>query len=241
MFQPLAVERVRVVGFGYLADEVLPTELFPRERALVSPDLARRFACTFEDLDRSSRWCRCSASATGCSTQYRYFSLDIADDPASAASIRSQFSVAAERLADTIPAEIAEIGAGYYYIGQERADVDDAVRQMTRPTVAVLGVFGVLAGLVTVTVTGFALVRLGRRSAPDLQTLRASARPAATSQWPSAHRSSVAAQSGSWRARGRRCSVDDRSRRTRRGRRIPAAVCGSPCEPSSRCRPSRSS
>ena len=42
---PIGVEQVTIVGIVKLADEVLPEELYPRQRAIVSPDLAARYDC----------------------------------------------------------------------------------------------------------------------------------------------------------------------------------------------------
>lgn len=171
VFEPLGVERLRVVGFGHLPDEVVPAELFPRQRVVVSPDVARRYACEF-DLANDPLVTMGLDVRADCSTQYRYFSLDVADDPAVASSVRSQFEDAAEALAAGIPQELREVGAGYYFIAQNRDDADAAVLQMTRPPVAVLVVFAILAALVTLTVAGFAMVRLARRAWGDVASLR---------------------------------------------------------------------
>ena len=45
VFAPVGVEQVAVVGIVRLADEVLPDDLYPRQRAILSPDIAAKYDC----------------------------------------------------------------------------------------------------------------------------------------------------------------------------------------------------
>lgn len=42
---PIGVETLRIAGFGSLPDEFFPDELYPRQRLVVSPDVAARYDC----------------------------------------------------------------------------------------------------------------------------------------------------------------------------------------------------
>ena len=45
VFAPIGVEQVEVVGIVTMADEVLPDDLYPRQRAILSPDIAAKYDC----------------------------------------------------------------------------------------------------------------------------------------------------------------------------------------------------
>ena len=84
VIEPVGVEHVELVGLITLPDEVLPNELYPRQRAIVSPDIARRYDCLppppdpslslHENVERNQ--------PPGCAVSYRYYSLSFADGPA---------------------------------------------------------------------------------------------------------------------------------------------------------------
>ena len=73
----MAVEHLRVVGIGHLSDEVLPDDLYPRQRLVVSADVAARYACSFALRPDMGRQELGRTLFHGCSTQYRYYSLEL--------------------------------------------------------------------------------------------------------------------------------------------------------------------
>ncbi len=164
--RPMAVEPLRVSGIGHLSDEVLPDDLYPRQRLVVSADVAARYACPFvlrpdmdgRELNRTI--------FRNCSTQYRYYSLEL-EPGTTTDDIRQQFQDAQARLEPLIPAALTEDGAGYFYISQERADLDQAVHQTTRPAVTALTAFALIAALATLIMVSVAVARLLRRLDPD--------------------------------------------------------------------------
>ena len=86
--------------------------------------------------------------------------------------MRAGFARAATRLSDDIPLELRS-EAGYYYVPQNRADVDTAVRRTTRPTVITLLAFSAIAALATIAVFALTLARLLARDEPIRTSLRA--------------------------------------------------------------------
>jgi hypothetical protein len=118
--EPLGLTKVRVVGVGVLADEVLPDELYPRQRILVTPEVAAPFDCApehpsdddglaLEDLvDR--------LLPAGCSTSYRYFSLRVAGGESGVAAVTAHLT---ERFAEEsarLPAALRESDVGFFLI-----------------------------------------------------------------------------------------------------------------------------
>jgi hypothetical protein len=170
--RPIGVEQLRVVGFGHLPDEVLPDELYPRQRLIVSSDIAARYDC-LGDLgpDMTLEEATLSATPLDCARQYRYYSLGLEPD-ARPSAISDAFNAATEDLNAEIP-EVLREDIGYYFVTQDRTDLDHAVRQTTRPTVVSLVVFAVLAALATLTVTALAVARILQRGERDQLTHRA--------------------------------------------------------------------
>ena len=78
-----------------------------------------------------------------------------------------------DRLAHDIPPSLAERGAGYAYRATDFETVNAAVRQVTRPTVASLLVFGGVTGAATIAVAGLAIWRVLRRNDAQQRTLSA--------------------------------------------------------------------
>jgi FtsX-like permease family len=169
--EPIAVEQLRVSGFGRLPDDVLPEGLFPNERFIVSGDVARRYTCLNDvHADQSPEEALAANFPERCARSYDYYALLLRHGTAGAASVRSGFARAAERLTADIPPTLQ---AGYFYIPQNRADLDAAVRRTTRPTVVTLLAFSVIAALTTIIVFALTFTRLLGRDAPIRASLRA--------------------------------------------------------------------
>ncbi len=185
---PIGVEQVRIAGFGTFANEVLPDELFPRQQLLVSADLTQQYSCmptlhpdmTLEDVGAA-------VTPPTCSSQYWFYSLNLAAG-VSTESIRDQFSAAADRLnEDELPRVLLDQQSTHFYIGQDRSDLDDAVRRTTRPTVTALFAFGGVAAISTLTIIGLLVARtLRRQAAAQRDLLAIGATRAQRSRWTAA-------------------------------------------------------
>ena len=76
--EPIGVEEVRVAGFGHLPDEVLPDELYPRQRVIVSADLARKYSCTADfRADMTDDEAAAAAFPPTCAQQYWFYSFEL--------------------------------------------------------------------------------------------------------------------------------------------------------------------
>ncbi|CAN5625278.1 hypothetical protein BH10ACT2_BH10ACT2_20530 [soil metagenome] len=168
----IGVESLQISGFGVLPDEVLPDELYPRQRLIVSGDIARKYGCTADYRgNMTDEEASAAAFPPNCSTLYQYYSLQLDGNPNTAASIRQQFGDAAERLTPDLPQYIAQQRAGYYFISQDRADIDLAVARAIRPTVAALDLFSIVTLLATVAIFGVAVARVARRAETESRRL----------------------------------------------------------------------
>jgi len=157
---PIAVEQLRIAGFGRLSNEVLPDDLYPRDQLVVSRDIAERYSC-LDDIDPQMSLEEAVAVIfpEDCSRQYQYYSLELEDGKSGVPAVGTDFSRVANRLNARLPAALQEV-TGYFYVSQDRADLDRAVRQTSRPTVVALTVFGVVAAGATLTVVALVLARL---------------------------------------------------------------------------------
>jgi len=170
--EPIGVEEVRVAGFGHLPDEVLPDELYPRLRVIVSADLARKYSCTGDfRADMTDDEAAAAAFPPTCAQQYWFYSFELDGSPGVAASFRRQFSEASERLSTDLPPWVTR-QAGYFYISQDRAVVAEAVQRATRPAVTALIAFALVALMTTLVVFGIAATRILRRAESESRALR---------------------------------------------------------------------
>jgi hypothetical protein len=169
---PIGVESLRISGFGQLPDEVLPDELYPRLHVVVSRDVAKKYNCLADfRADMTDDEAFAAALPQSCSTSYWYYSLTIDGSPGVVDSIRTQFAAAAEKLTPDLPPLIHSFSGGYFYISQDRADVDNAVSRAVRPTVTALVTFALVALLTTLTIFAIVLARTVRRTEADSRTL----------------------------------------------------------------------
>jgi hypothetical protein len=171
---PLGVETLHISGFGRLADDVLPDDLYPRRRLIVSPDVTARYACPDTELtpDMTDADVQDAVFGGECATQFRFYSLEADGRPVTLASIRTQFDAAALALTARLP-PAAKQNAGYYYFAYYRDEIDAAVRRVMQPSVAALGVFAVAAAIATLLATALAAVRMLRRTEETQRNLAA--------------------------------------------------------------------
>ncbi|MEO5843033.1 MAG: FtsX-like permease family protein [Acidimicrobiales bacterium] len=168
----LGTEDVQVVGIGVLADEVLADELFPRQRLLVTYDVAAKYDCVKNtpkpDDTRPLGEIFLDVIHADCTTSYRYFSLRTNGGAAGARAVAGElndlFAVANDRL----PTAFRENNVGYEVIGSFSADDAARVRQSLSPVVTSMRAFGYAAALTTVGVTLLLIVRMFRRRERDV-------------------------------------------------------------------------
>ena len=161
--EPIGVETLRISGFGFLPDEVLPDELYPRQRLVVSSDIAARYGCTTQfRADMGPEEAYDAAYPHDCARSYDYYALALEPDAGGTSAVRDGFAEAADALTGQLPPFVQE-NAGFYYVAQERRAIDDSVDQTTRPTITMLVVFGAVAAGATLAILALAVARAMRR------------------------------------------------------------------------------
>ena len=174
LITPIGVETLTVSGFGVLPNEVLPEALYPRQQVVVSADVAQKYHC-LEGVGDATTAEEAFANAypMDCAAQYDYYALSVPGGAEDVRSIRHQFDAAVERLNAALRPGLSEEGIGYYYISQNRSDLDAAVRETVRPTVTTLRAFAIVAAIATLTVVGLMVARQSRRGIDVHRSLRA--------------------------------------------------------------------
>ncbi len=167
---PIRVERVRVVGIGTLPDEVLPDGLYPRQRVIVSADIARRYTCgptALPPAGTSPEEIVRTLLPDGCAQSFLYYSLDIGGNDADVNAAQAAFLAEATDLNSKLP-EIPGAG-GYFLIGTTTAQDRARVERSMQPTTSALAVLGLAAAAVTMVLAGLSMARDLRRQQDELR------------------------------------------------------------------------
>ncbi|HEV7758288.1 MAG TPA: ABC transporter permease [Acidimicrobiales bacterium] len=173
VISPVGVEHLTVVGIGTLSDEVLPEELYPRDRVVVSPDVVERYDCLIDlpPQDATDEEAFLASTPGGCATSYRYYSLEVEGGADGVAAVTEAFRRRAEALNAGLPPVVLQ-QAQYHLIATTTAQEQARVERSTQPTVAALAVLAGVAAAVTLVVAGLAAARELRRSEDDLAQWR---------------------------------------------------------------------
>src|SRR5436190_11891607 len=165
----VGVEPVKIVGIGTLPDEVLPDGLYPRQRMVVSPDVARRYACSPRPFPANGSYGDIAAAVfpDRCAVSYRYYSLRVDGGERGVAAAADAFVRAGTELNAKLPASLKERGIGYELIPTITAKDRAKVNRSTQPTVTALAVLGIFAGVVTALGAGVVVAREIRRATGD--------------------------------------------------------------------------
>jgi hypothetical protein len=161
--EPLGRVRVRVVGVGTFADEVLPDRLFPRPRVLVTPEVGEPYSCTIANpVPNDTRTLEELGAALipdGCAVGGTFYSLRLVGGrdsaPAVADALARRFREENERL----PVAMRNADVGYFLAPAFTADDVEQVRQSLSPVVTSLRAFAIAAGLTTIAVALLLIVR----------------------------------------------------------------------------------
>jgi hypothetical protein len=170
LVQPLGRELARVVGVGLFADEMLGEVLYPRQRVVVTPEVAEAYTCTIggfdelEGLDLDDMFERLVPA--GCALSYRYFTLD-AEPGADVDAIVAWLSDRFQRENEGIPELLREQDVGYTAIPSFRAEEERRVQEALEPAVTALQLFAAAAGAATLVLAVLAGLRCVRRFEQD--------------------------------------------------------------------------
>jgi hypothetical protein len=170
MVTPLGVEQLKVVGIGVFSDEVLPDELYPRQRIVISPDVAARYFCEAvqppADDPRTLDELIPTFFPPGCSADARFFSLAIGGGDAVVnevlTTLRERFDAESLRL----PAALQEVGATFSAIPSVTSEEADRIRRSIEPGVTALRLLGLTVLIATLLLAAIS----AHRSARDMET-----------------------------------------------------------------------
>lgn len=167
----------RVVGIGVFADEVLVDGLYPRQRVLVTPEVAGPFDCRVAqpspDDARPLAEIVASIVPPSCATSYRYFSLRVRGGDDGVAALTDALSARFAEETGRLPAAMTAEDIGYYLVPTVTADERQRVQRSLDPAVRALQLFGAAAALSTLVVAVLGAARVARREEADAQVWRA--------------------------------------------------------------------
>ena len=167
---------VRVVGIGVLADEVLVDELYPRQRIVVTPEVAAPFDCTLrhpaEDDPRSAEELIPVVVPANCALSYRYYSLRVDGGAGGVDAVADALATRFQEENAHLPAGFRSADIGFTVIPSVTADERERVRQSLDPAVTALRLFGIAAVASTVIVALLGAMRLARRNEADVRVWR---------------------------------------------------------------------
>jgi hypothetical protein len=164
--QPIATQHVHIVGVGVFADEVLPDELYPRRRVLISPDVARPYICLATQPERTDQ--RSIEELVdlffppGCASDARFFSIKVRGGDAGVDTVTSGLNERLADLSNQLPAALRQAGAGFSVIPTVTAAQRERIHQSLRPTVTTLRLLGTALIAAAIVLAGLAMLRFVR-------------------------------------------------------------------------------
>lgn len=168
LVEPIGQADVVVVGIGVFADEVLVDELYPRQRILVSPEVAEPYDClpAHPPPDDSLTIEQLAARLfpAGCSVGYRYFSLRLDGGDAGVVEAMRSLVSRIDRENERLPKTLQDADGYFYLVPAVTADEHDRIERSLAPSITALQLFGLAATGATLALTALAVVRLTRRS-----------------------------------------------------------------------------
>ncbi len=165
--------RVEVVGIGVFADEVLADELYPRQRLLVTPEVAAPFDCTpahppavgSPPLDELIAL----LSPPSCALTYRYFSLRVAGGEDGVGEVTTALLERFNAENTRLPQVMRDLDIGFFLVPTLMRDEQQRVQQSLAPSVTALRLFGLASAASVAGVAGLVALRGLRRGRTDLR------------------------------------------------------------------------
>ncbi len=169
--ESIGSSRVRVVGVGVFADEVLPDELYPRQRVLLSPDVVAPYDCTPPhpppDDALTLEQLTPAFFPDGCSRDPVFFSLRVSGGDQGVPAVIGALTEALDEESGRLPKAMRDLNFGFSILPTVTADERARVQRSLAPSVTALRLFGLVAALSTLGVAGLGGVRLLRRVEPE--------------------------------------------------------------------------
>lgn len=167
---------VTIVGVGSFPDEVLPDELIPRQKILVTPEVGARFDCviTHPDPDDPRSIDELSAEffPPNCSASYHYFSMRISGGDVGAVAVGERIAAAFEEANTALPAAMRENDVGYLLIPSVAREEAKRLDESLSPVVTSLRAFALGAIIVSIAVAVILVLRHARRRELEVSVWR---------------------------------------------------------------------
>ena len=171
--KPFAVERMKVVGIGTLADEVLPDGVYFRYRVLVSRNVAAHYDCLPDAPGPNATMQEAVAllAPADCGTSYKFYALKIRGREHGVSVALDAFSKESDALNAKLPQALREQDFGYALVTKTTArDERDRVERSIAPITTALFVLAAAAAAIAAATLGLLLAREGSRSRADQST-----------------------------------------------------------------------
>lgn len=167
---------VTIVGVGAFSDEVLPDDLLPRQKILVTPEVGARFDCIAPHPDPDDARTIGALSEAffppTCSASYHYFSLQTAGGDAGATAVGERIAAVFEEENEDLPAAMREVGVGYFFIPSFAADDAKRLEESLSPIVLSLRAFALAAIVVAIALASILSLRHVRQRLPEAEVWR---------------------------------------------------------------------
>lgn len=164
---PIGRSAVRVVGVGVFADEVLPDEVYPRSRIVVSPDVTAPFDCSSAHPPADDALTLDQLTAAffppGCSRDPQFLSLRLAGGDEGAPAVVAEIDRRLDQENERLPKVMRDLDLGFSVIPTVTGEERTRVQRSLAPSVTALQLFALMAGISTLTVAGLLAVRSARR------------------------------------------------------------------------------
>ena len=165
---PIGNERLKVVGIGVFADEVLPDDLYENVKIIFSPQLTAKYACVTKqpepDDTRSLDELRVAFFAPNCSSDATLLSLRLTAGDAGVDDVLASLDARIVAENSRLPAAMQEANFGFQVIPTVTSVETERVRRSVEPVVLALRLLG-LASLAAAIVLAAATAHRAIRGA----------------------------------------------------------------------------
>jgi hypothetical protein len=170
---PIGHERVKVVGIGVFADEVLPDDLYTNLKIIFSPQLTAKYSCVIRQPESDDTRSIDELSAlffpANCSSDATLLSLRLTAGDAGVDDVLASLDARVAALNSTLPAAMQERNFGFQVIPTVTSVETERVRRSVEPVVLALRLLGLAVLAATLVLAGVAVNRTTRDTDADTQ------------------------------------------------------------------------
>ncbi|MGZ4723671.1 MAG: FtsX-like permease family protein [Ilumatobacteraceae bacterium] len=170
---PIGHERVKVVGIGVFADEVLPDDLYASVRIIFSPQLTAKYSCVTKQPDpndsRSIDELRTLFFPANCSNDVSLLSFQVSGGDAGVDGVLAALDARVAEVNSELPAAMRENNFGSQVIPTVTAAETARVRRSVEPVVLALRLLGLSVLTATIVLAAAAAHRMTREADGETQ------------------------------------------------------------------------